>query len=547
MTLMALWRRGAPYRWQLLLISLLSVASSSALLAIPWLSGSLLGDLMATGSLTFERVLVLLMLALCANAVFSIASSIASARVSGRVLADLRCEVYDHVQSLPIAYHDSARQGDLLALVSYEVSHLSRFLTSSLARIPSMVLTAVGSIVLLFLIDPLVAVIVPVLLPVFLLVFKLVGRHLRELSQGAREADAWMIAQAEEDLAMLPAIKALAVEQQRRERYAHFAHLAFRRNFAVERIRAVLGPLVALVAAAAAIALLMVVQGRSDAPARSPAELFSMLLYAALLTRPASALADLYGGLQWARGTLGRLESVLAIAPEAGLASGDTSLRATGEIAFRNIHFGYPGRESVFRGLNLTIKAGEIVALTGLNGAGKSTLIRLLLRFYDAQSGQILLDGQDIASLQVQHLRRQIGLVPQRPLLFNGTLRANVLMGFPDAREEDIARALELAQASEFVAALTHGLETQIGDHGVQLSGGQQQRVALARALLPSPPILVFDEATAMYDLSGEEAFVAACKGALKGRTVLLVTHRPASLALADRIVRIDDGAAHED
>jgi len=536
--------RAAPYRGPLLAISALTLLGSASMLAIPWLAGQLLGGVVSDGGAQLAPIAGLLALALALTTGLSVVAAILSAHTAGRVLADLRLESYTHIQQLPLGFHDRSRQGDLLALMTYEVGNLSQFLTSTLAGVPAMLVTSVGAVVLLFLLDPLVGLVVPLLLPLFFLGLKLVGRWQRALASEAREADAQLMTLAEEDLEMLPAIKAFAVEQRQRERYAAVTQQAFALMFRQARIAAVLGPAIALFAGLAAVALLLGAGPGGEAGPRDAAELFSLLLYAALLTRPVGALADFYGRLQWARGTLARLEDVMALPPEPGFGQGLVIGRARGEIGFERLTFAFPGRAPLLRGLDLAIRAGEIVALTGVNGAGKSTLINLLLRFYEPDGGRITLDGQDIAGIEVQALRRQFGLVPQRALLFNGTLRANVAFGLPDASDQQIAAALKLAQAEEFVAALPEGLDTEIGDHGVRLSGGQRQRISLARALLPDPPVLVFDEATSMYDLEGEAAFVEACQTALAGRTVIIVTHRRASLALSDRTIVVEDGAA---
>ena len=204
------------------------------------------------------------------------------------------------------------------------------------------------------------------------------------------------------------------------------------------------------------------------------------------------------------------------------------------------MHFAYPDRPAALHGIDLTIVAGEIVALTGANGAGKSTLVALLMRLHDPCSGRILLDGQDITQIALRDLRRQIGFVPQRDLLFNGTVRDNIGFGLIGAYQDQIEAAARRAQAHDFILTLPQGYETLIGDHGVRLSGWQGQRVALARALLKDPPILVLDEATSMYDLDGESAFVDAAAAALHDRTVILITHRPANLALANRIIALE-------
>ena len=182
------------------------------------------------------------------------------------------------------------------------------------------------------------------------------------------------------------------------------------------------------------------------------------------------------------------------------------------------------------------------MAIIGSNGAGKSTLAHLLMRIHEPVSGQIYIDGTDISGVTLHSLRRQIGVVPQHVLLFNGSARDNIAYGHPDPSQEAIEAAARAARAHDFIVKLPHGYDTFIGDRGVRLSGGQQQRLALARALLKDPPILILDEATAMFDPEGEREFLEECREILEQRTVLLITHRPASLALANRVVQLVDG-----
>jgi ATP-binding cassette, subfamily B, bacterial len=211
-----------------------------------------------------------------------------------------------------------------------------------------------------------------------------------------------------------------------------------------------------------------------------------------------------------------------------------------GDIRFENIGFAYPGREAVLHNFDLHIQAGETVALTGKNGAGKSTLAHLLMRLMHPQQGRILIDGVDIEGVSLASLRSQIGVVQQHVLLFNGTVRDNIAWGQIGASDEQVQQAAQVAQAHEFINALPQGYDTVIGDQGVRLSGGQRQRIALARAMLKDPAILILDEATAMFDPQGEKDFIEQCRAALANRTVILITHRPASLALADHVVTFD-------
>lgn len=538
------WARS--FRSELLFICALTILSSLTTLALPWLAGQLLGGIVQPRDQPVGLIVGLLLVALVLTTVLTMASAIASTWTSERILARLRTNIYRHIQALPLEFHDSHRQGDMLALMTNEVSMLSYFLSTTLARFPSMLLTAGGACVLLFAINPSVAWVVPVLVPAIYVLLRLTGRRIRGLARQSRAAHAKLMWLAESHLQILLATKSFAAEERQAAAYAQATEEARQLSFAHMRINSILGPFTGLLAALAAVTMILLADGGAMDGQRDPAALFSFLLYAALLTRPVGSLAEVYGMIQMARGTLARLEGILGTPGEPGYAATGKLAEVAGEIVFRNVTFAYPGREATLHQTNLTIAPGETVALTGENGAGKSTLVSLLLRFYEPSSGQILLDGHDIATLQVQNLRRHIALVPQRTMLFNGTVRENILFGAPEADAAALQRAVALAQATEFIAQLPQGYETEIGDGGVRLSGGERQRIALARALLANPRVLVLDEATSMFDLDGEATLVAQCREALADRTVIIITHRPASLALADRVIELRDGLVRE-
>lgn len=540
MTLRRILRLALRWRWPLVLLIVMMLGESLASLAVPWFAGLLAADVLA-GLFGSDRGLVAILIGLLALASgLRIISGLVSGRIGLAVLSDLRAMVHDHVTSLPLGFHQDSKRGDLMSLMTWEVRRLSGYLTGTLVSILPSIVTAIGAMVMMARIDPLLALVVPVLIPVFFIVSRLIGRRLRGLSTKVQKAEAEVMASAQQTLEILPAIKTFTREPQTSATYRNAIDRAQSAAFSELAAYAVMGPVTQFITGVAAVVLLALAGQAIGGRDLSASGAVSFMLYAALLTRPMSALVDVWGRTQVMRGVLERMGHVLDLPVERG---GPHHMdRAQGEIRVTGLHFAYPDRPEVLRGIDLHITAGECVALTGANGAGKTTLTALLMGLMAPGRGSITLDGVATQTLNLRDLRRQFGHVPQRPLLFNGTIRDNIAFGLPDASEAQILAAATAAQADAFVRDLPAGYDTMIGDEGVRLSGGQSQRVALARALIKDPPVLILDEATSMYDLDGESAFVEAAATALKGRTVILITHRPATLALAGRVLELHDG-----
>ena len=535
-------RRLRPHLPVLSLALGLMLLQSVATLLQPWLGGLLANRL--AGSQGFGWLPWALFAAVVVQQAVGYIAGVQLQRVTVALGADISSEVYGHLQALPLSWHQARERGDVLALVSGDADRLGYFVTGSLVPLLPMLVTFAGALAMMVHLSPVIAAAVAVLMPLMFVLLKLVGRRLRPMGKATVQAWADRNAVAEQNLGLLPLIKAFTTEPVE---HARFRDQAFRlrdTEFARVRLQSAITPVVH-VAGAGAVLLLLGVAGplivRQD---MGLGALVSLFLYGMVLVRPLSQLANVYGATQSARGAAERLLDAMH-APVEVDAGTRTELPRAADIEYRDVDFAYPGRPPLLQGFNLRIGAGETVALTGVNGAGKSTLAHLLLRLLEPQGGCILVGGIDVREFRLSALRGQVGLVAQDVMLFNASVAENIAYGCPGASAEAIQAAASTARAHDFVAALPDGYATVVGDRGVRLSGGQKQRIALARALLHDPAILVLDEATAMFDPQGEAEFIAGCRDALRSRTVILITHRPASLALADRVLHMGEGRIH--
>jgi ATP-binding cassette subfamily B protein len=536
-----------PTRRTLIFIFVLLLAGSAISLVFPLIAGKLaqmlLYDSDAPG-FSIQWILWGWLTLMVIKTVLSASSNTLISSTSALMGAQLRSRVYEHMQILPLSWYQERKQGSILSLLSNDAEIVSQFVTSTMVRLIPQALTLVAAIAVMTWIDPTITALAALLLPAYFIIAKIMGRKIRPLSTAWTQSRANLVALVNENLSLIPAIKAFVREPLESKRFEQHNRDLLEISRRELRLSSVLGPIINLLAGAGSLLLLWVAIGHLESGQLTPAEMVSLLFYTLLLTGPLSALANVYGQMMHTRGAAERLLEFFGQQPEPANETGKPLQAVKGQIEFRNVSFTYPGREPVLQHFNLQIQSGETIALTGPNGAGKSTLVHLLMRFIEASDGSILIDGQDISQVELASLRSQIGLVAQNTLLLNGSVAQNICYGLQDAPEEDIKKAAKAARADEFIEALPYGYDTIIGDQGVKLSGGQRQRLSLARTLLKDPPILILDEATAMFDPEGEASFITQSAELLAQRTVILITHRPASLALADRIMNMNLGQA---
>jgi ATP-binding cassette subfamily B protein len=468
--------------------------------------------------------------------------------IGERVTADLRRRVFDHLLTLSPGFFEITRTGEVISRLTNDTTMLENVIGSSLSLALRNLVLGVGALVLLMLTSLKLTLLVLAGLPVVLVPIILFGRRVRRLARASQDRVADTGAYVDESIHEIRTVQAYAHEPEDRAGYAQRVEAAFAAGVRRIRQRALLiGAVIFLVFVAVGIILWV---GGHDVLAGklSAGQLSAFVFYAAIVATSIGAVSEVAGELQRAAGATERLLELLDTVPEIIAPRDPIPLPepSPATVALEQVTFAYPSRPSdpALKSLTLRVRAGERVALVGPSGAGKTTVFQLLLRFYDPQSGAVLLDGVDVRRADPRAVRGRIAVVPQEPVIFAASVWENVRYGRGDASDAEVREACEAAYATEFLARLPHGFDTTLGERGVKLSGGERQRLAIARAVLARRPILLLDEATSALDAQSERMVQLALERLMAGRTTLIIAHRLATVIGADRIVVLDGGVA---
>jgi ATP-binding cassette, subfamily B, bacterial len=454
--------------------------------------------------------------------------------------ADLRDRLFAHLQRLHFAFHDQSQTGQLMSRANTDLQQVQAFVVMIPITISNAVTVLAVTVILAF-IDPFLTLLALGSLPFMNVLATRFSRRLYPSVMGIQRESAELAAVVEESVAGVRVIKGLGAERVQAARLKGEAEDVYDQSMAAARTRASFLPGLELLPNIGLIAVLAYGGHQVLNGDLSLGSLIAFNVYIAMLVWPLRMLGMIVAQAQRAVVSAERVDEVLATAPLVADAPRPVALpTGGGAVAFDGVRFSYGGRTPVLDDFDLRVPPGESVALVGATGSGKTTVARLIPRFYDVDAGRITLDGVDVRDLRLRDLRRAIGIVFEDTFLFSDTIAANIAFADPDAPHAAIERAARLAGAHEFICELGDGYATRIGERGYSLSGGQRQRIAIARAILADPRVLILDDATSAVDPTKEHEIRDALTEVMRGRTTIVIAHRPATIALADRVVLID-------
>jgi ABC-type multidrug transport system fused ATPase/permease subunit len=537
-----------PYRGRVLLTLISLWIATGAALVPPYLAGVAIDDGIRDGDTgVLTMILIAFVAAALVNWVASYAETYLINWVGQRALQDLRLELFEHLQRLSIGFFSRRKTGVLISRLTNDVQALDQLVTEGLSTLVSATLTLIGTAVILVVLDPGLALVTFLTFPVLLvgsLAFRIASAG---AYRATREKIAQVTAYLQETLSGVRVVRAFGQEPRHRSRFAELNDENRDANMKTVYLNAAYFPSVELLSAVATAGILLYGGNQVLDGEVTIGVLASFVFYLQSFFDPIQSLSQLYTTYQAGMAALDKIFELLDEEPDIADRPGAIELpRMRGEIEFEDVNFSYGGEQPAVSELSLHVPPGQTVALVGATGAGKSTLAKLVARFYDPDSGRVLVDGHDLRDVTERSLRSQLGIVPQEGFLFSGTIRDNIAFGRPDAGDDEVRAAARAVGAHEFIERLPGGYDTEVGERGGHLSAGQRQLVAFARAAAADPRILILDEATSNVDVRTEAQIERGLRRLLAGRTAIVIAHRLSTIRGAGRIVVLDHGRITE-
>ena len=513
----------------------------------PWLANSITATFGTNSLAILEFAVGMVLLIAIVGAVGSFIEKQCITALGQRVTHELRCRIYAHAQRLSMSYHDKKRTGDIISTATADVDAIQSAVTSGILDTLYYALLLVGMGSLMLYLDWRFTLIALSILPGLMIVVFSLTRRIKRASRDVRGREADLMSTMQEVLSSIRLVKAFGREDHERGRFQFQSERIVESTLRARDVKAKLAPAVELIVAIGSAAVLWfgarhVLDGVLTAGA-----LVVFLLYLSKMYKPIRELSKMTDTYSRALVAFDRINNFLAVDVDVrDLPGARRARRFHGAIEFDHVTFAYAPDRPTLTDVSLTISAASVAAIVGPTGAGKTTLINLIARFYDPQSGRVLIDGDDVRSFYQESLRERISFVLQDTLLFRGPVWQNIAYGRTQATRGEIVRAAELANADAFIRELPEGYDTMVGERGVTLSGGQQQRIAIARAIVRDAPILILDEPTTGLDAASESLVLDALRQLMRGKTTIVIAHSLTTIQQADQIFVVDHGRVCE-